>query len=168
MRVPCIMRWPGRIPAGHVCREVATTMDILPTAALLAGAEAPQDRIVDGKDIRPLLWGDPAARSPYEAFYYYRRDELEAVRSGRWKLVFERMKSQEYPYKRGRPEDFQDEAVPEALYDLATDVGETANLIEAHPEEAERLRDLAERMREDLGDSRTGREGKNRRPVGKV
>ncbi|MEA3368267.1 MAG: sulfatase, partial [Planctomycetota bacterium] len=71
MREPCIMRWPGRIPAGHVCREVATTMDLLPTLARLAGARQPQDRVIDGRDIWPLMSGQPGATSPHEAFYYH-------------------------------------------------------------------------------------------------
>jgi hypothetical protein len=58
--------------------------------------------------------------------------------------------------------------LPEALYDLTADVGETKNLIGEHPEVAQRLRALAEGMREDMGDSATNQKGKNRRPVGRV
>jgi arylsulfatase A len=59
LREPCIMRWPGRIPAGTACRELAATMDLLPTFANLAGAELPSDRIIDGRDIWPLMSGQP-------------------------------------------------------------------------------------------------------------
>ena len=86
MRVPCIMRWPGKIPAGVVSHEVATTMDLLPTIAALTGTEIPDDRTIDGKDIRALLFDEEGATSPHVAFYYYRDDRLQAVRSGRWKL----------------------------------------------------------------------------------
>ena len=86
MRVPAIMRWPGRIPAGLVQDELATAMDMLPTIAKLAGAEAPRDRILDGKNIWPLMSGQAGARTPHEAFYYYRDERLQAVRSGAWKL----------------------------------------------------------------------------------
>ena len=69
MREPCIMRWPGRIPAGFSCHELATAMDLFPTLGTLAGASLPTDRIIDGKDIFPLMAGMPDARSPHNAFY---------------------------------------------------------------------------------------------------
>jgi arylsulfatase A-like enzyme len=169
-RVPCIMRWPGRIPQGGVCSEVATTMDLLPTFAKLAGTEPPRDRIIDGKDILPLMTAESGAKSPHEAFYYYNCRNLEAVRSGKWKLVFERTRQLEYPYSwhRRQSEGVVNEKIPEALYDLENDVSETTNVIDQHPDVAERLRKLAGRMREDLGDSRTAQPGPNRRPIGKA
>ncbi len=54
VREPCVMRWTGKIPAGTTCTELAATIDILPTFAALAGAAVSSDRIIDGKDIRPL------------------------------------------------------------------------------------------------------------------
>ena len=84
MRVPMIARWPGRIPAGTVCNELTTTMDILPTFCELSGAKGPT-RKIDGYDIRDLLFGKPEAKTPYEALYYYRRRQLQAVRMGPWK-----------------------------------------------------------------------------------
>ena len=164
-RVPCIMRWPEKIPAGAVCSEVATTMDLLPTFAALAGARPPTDRIIDGKDIRPLMSGAPGARSPHEAFFYYRHYDLEAVRSGRWKLVFERTRRKEFPYRNIAD---GDDKVPEALYDLETDIGEKMNVIADHPAVADRLCALAETMRADLGDARYERHGTNRRPPGRA
>ena len=87
MREPCLMRWPGKIPAGTVCSEVATIMDLLPTLAHLAGAKVPTDRVIDGKDIRPLITAQPGAKTPYEAFFYHTaQGQLAAVRSGKWKL----------------------------------------------------------------------------------
>jgi arylsulfatase A len=83
-RVPFIARWPEKIRAGQTNDELMTTMDLLPTFAKLAGAEIPTDRVIDGKDIWPVLAGD--AKTPHEAFYYHRRDDLAAVRSGDWKL----------------------------------------------------------------------------------
>jgi len=82
MRVPCLARWPGKILAGRTCRELCTSMDFLPTFARLAGAQVPADRTIDGHDIRPLLFGQEGAKSPYEAFYYYCMEQLQAVRSG--------------------------------------------------------------------------------------
>src|SRR5262249_29276340 len=85
VRMPCLMKWPGRIPAGRVCRELCTTMDLLPTVAGRVGGRLP-DHAIDGQDIWPLLSGQEGAKSPHEAFYYYADSELQAVRSGDWKL----------------------------------------------------------------------------------
>jgi arylsulfatase A len=166
VRVPCLMRWPGRIPAGLVCREIASAMDVLPTVAGIAGAQPPQDRVIDGKDILPLMT-KPGAPSPHDAFFYYYAEKLEAVRSANWKLVFPRTAMDDTPYDR-KPGAAKEALLPEALYDLAADVGETTDVIGKHPEVAARLRALAERMREDIGDSATKQKGKNRRPVGRV
>jgi len=155
MREPCLMRWPGHIPAGAVCSELATTMDLLPTLARLAGSQPPTDRIIDGKDILPLMTGQPGAVSPHEAFYYYRDDRLQAVRSGTWKL---------HVY---RPE-WKDAPHPPLLFDLAADVGETTDVAAAHPDVVTRLQALADRARQDLGDAVTGQEGSHVRPVGRV
>src|SRR5262245_13749067 len=87
VRNPFIARWPGKIPSGRVCREPAMTIDILPTLAKLTGAPLPPLPI-DGLDIGPLLWGEPGARSPHEAFCFYWNRELQAVRSGDWKIHF--------------------------------------------------------------------------------
>ena len=109
-RLPCIMRWPDRIPAGAVCTEVATSMDFYPTFAALAGVPIPQDRTIDGKDIRPLVFAEEGATSPHDAFYYYYMDDLEAVRSGKWKLHVRKHA------RAGEPQS-RDEEVAE-LYDL--------------------------------------------------
>ncbi|MBN2450237.1 MAG: sulfatase [Lentisphaeria bacterium] len=150
-RVPCIVRWPGRVPAGAVCREVTTSMDFLPTFAALAGTRPPTDRIIDGKDIRPLLFGEPNAASPHDALYYYFKDQLDAVRSGRWKL-----------HVRKGDQDVRE------LYDLEADIGETANLYDRNPDVVTRLEGLLQRCREDIGDSAAGMEGANCRPIGRV
>lgn len=157
MRVPCIARWPGRIPAGSQCDELCTMMDLLPTFANLAGAELPGDRILDGHDIRPLLFAEAGAKTPYEAFYYYHLGQLHAVRSGPWKLHLPLPRKQ--INLRGER---QDSAA--ALYDLAGDLAETNNLADGHPAVVERLTRLAERAREDLGDE--DRDGKHQRPAG--
>ncbi|MCX6377798.1 MAG: sulfatase, partial [Armatimonadetes bacterium] len=116
MREPCIMRWPGRIPAGTSCSEISSVMDLCPTLARLAGAQMPSDRIIDGKDILPLMTGASGAKSPHEAFFYYRQEQLQAVRSGKWKLVLAHR-------------DMNDKVdVPQALYDLKADIGETTDV----------------------------------------
>ena len=118
MREPCIMRWPGRIPAGSECHEVAGTIDLLPTIAALTGGTLPKDRVIDGRDIRPLLAGTPGAKSPHEAYYYYRGKRLEAIRSGDWKLI--RKKETE-------------------LYNLAEDISEKNSVADEHPQIVQRL-----------------------------
>jgi arylsulfatase A-like enzyme len=118
MREPTIMRWPGKIPAGRVCREVCGTIDLLPTFAKLAEGEVPPDRMIDGKDIWPLMSGKPGAESPHKAYFYYRGNNLEAVRSGKWKLR-SRKKTE--------------------LYDLQADISETNNVAAEHPGVVKRL-----------------------------
>ncbi len=87
-RVPCIVSWPGTIPAGTVVREVVTAMDILPTVAAFVSADLPAGRVIDGHDVRDLLVGVPGATSPTEQFLYYTSDgELAGVRRGPWKLL---------------------------------------------------------------------------------
>ena len=86
VRVPFIARWPDRIPAGTVCTTPVMTIDILPTIVNWIGADEPR-RKIDGRDVGPILLGERAAWSPHRAyFFYYHRNDLEASRSGRWKL----------------------------------------------------------------------------------
>jgi len=153
MREPAIFRWPGKIPAGSVCSEMATTMDFLPTFAKLAGAKIPSDRIIDGKDISALI-RDPKAKTPYKAFFYYFEGQLGAVRCGKWKLVLER--------KRGN------EAIHAGLYNLEQDIGEQRDVSAEYPAVVKQLSALAEKMRQELGDSVKGVEGKAVRPAGRV
>ena len=152
MRVPCVMWAPGRIPAGKVCSEIATTMDLLPTLAALAGGEAPTDRTVDGKDIVDLIHGKEGAKGPTEVFYYYAHTQLMAVRSGRWKLHLPRkvntMKRWDVFH---RESDIVDFTTP-LLYDLEQDRGEQHNLAGQHPSKVEKLIGLADRARSDIGD----------------
>ena len=159
MRVPCVMRWPGKIPAGITSGELCTMMDLLPTFAKLAGTEPPQDRIIDGRDIWPLISGQAGAKSPHEAFYYYYLEQLQAVRSGKWKLYL----PLDNKWRSFRGDTEKNEL---QLYDLVSDLGETANLAETHPDIVQRLAALAEEARQDLGD--LGRPGKNQRPAAMV
>ncbi len=168
-REPCLMRWPGKIPAGTVCRELATTMDILPTVASLAGAEAPRDRIIDGKDIWPLMSGQPGAKSPHEAFFYYWGRHLQAVRSGPWKLHFAHNYTKpDPPGGEGKPGKYSTRNIELALFNLENDIAETTDVAEQHPEVVRRLEALAEKCREDLGDTAVKRQGKNVRPPGRL
>lgn len=159
MRVPCVMHWPGKIPAGSTCSEVASTLDLLPTFASLAGATPPADRKIDGHSISDLLFGKPGAKSPRKAFYYYHTTQLQAVRSGKWKLVLPQ--KERFDGWSGKMKD-----TPTQLYDLSADPGEKNNLAEKHQEVVTRLTGLAEAAREDLGDG--DQIGKGQRPAGWV
>ncbi len=167
VREPCLMRWPGHIPAGIVCREPAMTIDILPTVARLAGAELPKHPI-DGLDIWPLVTGKPGAKSPHEAFYFYWDRHLEAVRSGRWKLHFPHAYitlSGKPGGRDGKPALYKEGKTLLALYDLETDPGETRDAAKEHPDVVRHLEALADKAREELGDSATGQRGKGVRPA---
>jgi arylsulfatase A-like enzyme len=159
MRVPCAVRWPGRVPPGAATGEICTVMDVLPTFALLAGARAPADRAIDGKDIWPILSGRPGAASPHEALYYYFMDQLQAVRAGPWKLYLP-LEGKKIDFRGGTQE------CRAQLYDLQADVGEAVNLADRRPEVVARLAALAEKARRDLGDG--GRDGEHQRPAGFV
>lgn len=166
-REPCVMRWPGRIPAGQVCREFAGTIDLLPTIAGLAGADLPKHPI-DGRDIWPLMSGEPGARTPHERFLFYWGRHLHAIRSGDWKLHFphEYRSLKGEPGTGGKPGPYIQKRTGLALYNLRDDVGEQHNVVEQHPEIVQRLQALADAARQKLGDSATGQKGSEVRPAG--
>ena len=170
-RVPTIMKWPGVIPAGSTCDELASTIDVFPTVASLINAELPNHKI-DGKDIRPLMMGDSAAESPHEAFYcYYRNGELQAVRDRRFKLHFPhqyRTMQGQPAGSDGKPGPYRQVRVGLELFDLKNDLGEKTNVISQFPEVVERLQGHAETARADLGDKLTQRKGSGIRPHGKL
>ena len=170
VREPCIMRWPGRIPAGSVTNDMAATIDLLPTLARLAGAEPQADRMIDGVDIRPLLFAEPGAK-PRDSYYFYWNDHLQAVRKGRWKLHFPhdyRSVGEGAGGRDGKPGPYVQKRTGTELYDLEADVGERHDVAKDHPDIVAQLEKLAEHAREDLGDSGTNRRGKNLRPAGKL
>lgn len=158
MRVPCIVRWPERVPAGSSSGALTCTMDLLPTAAAISGSKLPADRLIDGKNIWPILSGKSKSH-PREAFFYYQMDQLQAVRSGIWKLCVA-MDSKKRNW--GNPEGKK----ALALYNLATDIHEDNNVAAKHPRIVKQLLAHAEAAREDLGD--VGRPGKGQRKAGWV
>lgn len=169
LREPFIARWPGKIPAGTVCHELATTMDLLPTIAAITGGKLP-DHKIDGLDIRPLLFGEPGAKSPREAFFYFSGRQLQAVRSGPWKLHVA------HPYRSiegakiataDHPGTYTQKQIELSLFNLETDIGETTNVAAEHPEIVERLMGYIEAGRKDLGDAITQTKGENVRPPGR-
>ena len=160
MRVPCVMRWPGRIPAGRTCDELCSTMDLLPTLARLAGTPLPAEPI-DGHDILPLILGEPEARSPWteRGFAYYFMDQLQAIRSGPWKL---------YLPLEAKYVTFTRETRPfsAALFNVQQDVHEDREVSAEYPEVVTRLIRLADAIRVDLGDR--DQPGHGQRPAGRV
>ena len=139
VRVPSIIRWPAELPVGQVNDEVMTAMDILPTFAKLAGAKFPKDRVIDGKDIMPVLLKHE--KSSYDALFYHQKRELKAVRSGDWKLHVD-----------------GDSAV--ALYNLVNDISEKNNVLVGNEIIAEELLKQIKTFKEDIKN--------NNRPAGFV
>ncbi|HQF14027.1 MAG TPA: sulfatase-like hydrolase/transferase [Thermogutta sp.] len=169
-RVSCVMWQPGTVPAGTICREPAMTIDILPTIAYRIGARLP-DRKIDGQNIWALIVGEPNAKSPHEALFFYWGSELQAVRMGCWKLHFPHA----YQTLGGRPGGRDGNPVPYekaeiglSLFDLETDPGETTNVIDQHPDVVARIEKLADAMRQELGDSAKGLKPTAARPAGKL
>ncbi len=172
IREPFIARMTGVIPAGRVCREPAMTIDLLPTIASLVDAKLPEHPI-DGLNIWPLLAGHAGARSPHKHFYHYFADnELQAVSSGPWKLVLPhtyRTLGGKPGGRDGLPSGYEQRKVTQPeLYNVDDDPGETTDVAAQHAEIVERLLLVAERARQDLGDSLTARVGKGARPSGRL
>jgi arylsulfatase len=167
-RVPCLMRWKGIIPEGVVCNRLASTIDILPTLAALTGAALPRKKI-DGVDISPLMKGETDQSLRAYFLYYYNKNSLEAIRDGRFKLIFpHKHTSYLEPDNDGFPGKTGQAEIQLSLYDLRRDPGERFDVKEMYPEVVERLSTIAEKAREDLGDDLTNREGTNRREVGQA
>ena len=145
------MRAPGRIPAGQVSSQIATTLDIMPTIAKLAGGKIPTDRVIDGHDITSIIHGEPGAESPTEVFFYYVRETLHAVRVGKWKLHVPHPQDTfwERFYRTGDYLAF-DEPL---LYDLEADIGETTNVADANPNIVAELMQHINFARTDIGDT---------------
>jgi arylsulfatase len=190
VRVPGIIRWPGRVPAGRVSDELVTTLDLYTTLAHLVGAELPKTKI-DGVNLTPLLLGEAGAKGR-ETFWYYSGDELHAVRRGDWKLHFHHdyLTVAGEPGRGGKPSNFGQlkpesielsgvrgiasrhgyrvEQLGQSLFNLKDDPGETTNVAGQHPEIVKQLEALAKEARADLGDEITRTRGTNIRPAGDV
>lgn len=161
VRVPFIARWPEKIPAGTECDEAITGMDLLPTLTRLAGGDIPSDRVIDGKDIWPLLARKPDAKSPHEAIYYLRGRGVQGIRVGDWKyrIATEKL-TKEKKTKQPASEGKSKKITVETLYNLSDDIGEQNNLIAKHSEIVARLKKQMEGFHKELR--------KNTRPAGVV
>jgi arylsulfatase A-like enzyme len=171
IRVPCLMRWPGKIPAGQTNPQMLMTIDILPTLARVCGGKLPEHKI-DGMDVWPILAGKKGARNPHEAYFiYYNRNDLQAVISGRWKLVLPHTYNSlagNPGGKDGQPSQYQKIQADLSLFDLETDIGETRNVAGSNPQGLERMLALAEKARNDLGDDLVKKVAKGAREPGRL
>lgn len=143
MREPTIAWWPGHIPAGSECPAVIGNVDVLPTFVTLAGGQVPTDRVIDGNDITTLLLG-VSRDSPHEAYFYFRDQTLEAVRSGPWKLA---LPPQMYDPDK---EDAPLTCTAPRLYNLESDIGETKDVAVEHPAIVKKLQACIAQMDADL------------------
>ncbi|MGY8640528.1 MAG: sulfatase family protein [Verrucomicrobiales bacterium] len=132
IREPTLMWWPGEIPAGAVCSEVAASIDIMPTLVGLSGGKMPE-RQIDGKDIWPLISGVEDAKSPHEA--YVLMHGPGTVRSGKWKFYpWQEGKSKRDWSSKNQKKDQNFSEFPVQLYDTIADISETTNVAETNPE----------------------------------
>ncbi len=160
VRVPFVARWPGKIPAASISNEPTMTIDLLPTLVAYAGGVVLEEPKIDGKNISAVLEARPGAKSPQEAYYFYWGDALHAVNSGKWKLHFP------HPYlhiieggKDGKPGKGETRKMELSLFDLDSDISESKNVADQNPEVVKKLQMLGDKIREELGDSLTGKKG---------
>ncbi len=161
LRVPCIIRAPGKVPAGTTCSLLTATIDILPTIAAIAGGKTPQDRVIDGLDISGVLHG--TVNELDRPYFYYQHTLLQAVRYGEWKLHLPSHNNlMDKWVKHIAPED-SPEYGKVSLYNLDTDIGERNNIASQHPEIVRQLLERIEWAKHDIGHGET--RGVNARPV---
>jgi arylsulfatase A len=156
MRVPFAARWPGRIPPGSVNREVATTMDLLPTLSNLAGAELWSDRKIDGKNIWPLLAAEPGAVSPHEYFYYFANKTIMGIRAGKWKLLIAGQYNPGINTGAAKSDRRKRIEFGDRLFDLGRDPGEDVNVAAGQPEQVRALKAKIESFLTEIKAERRG------------
>ncbi|MBS1835951.1 MAG: sulfatase [Acidobacteria bacterium] len=173
LKVPFIARWPGKIPTGRTCGEIAGVIDVLPTICGLAGVKVPADRVIDGKDIWPLMTNTDV-KSPHEALFSMNGAQLATIRTGQWKLhvqqpvlgspYLEPAKAKQWVDPRGpdgvtllaqfeqpNPSDYPglrtgDAPKPMMLFDMVNDPGEQYDVAAKHPEVVARLKAVFDKM----------------------
>lgn len=160
VRVPFVARWPGKIPAATTSNEPTMTIDLLPTLVGYAGGVVNAEPKIDGKNISAIIEAKPNAKSPQEAYYFYWGDALHAVTSGKWKLHFP------HPYLHiieggsdGKPGKGETRKIELSLFDLDADITESKNVADQNPDVVKKLQMLGDKIREELGDSLTGKKG---------
>lgn len=157
VRVPTLAWWPGKITPKSVSDAVAGTLDMLPTCVSIAGGKVPAEPLIDGRDLSPVLFGK-SKESPRDAHYYFHGYTLQAVRQGPWKLA---VAPQTDPAEKATGD--APPAKPR-LYNLDTEIDETTNVADKHPEVVEKLKAFAAKMSDEIG----GQTPKSRRPAGVV
>jgi arylsulfatase A-like enzyme len=189
VRVPCLVRWPSRVPAARVCAKPFMGIDWLPTLSEIVGGKA-STRPIDGRSAKKMILGERDAKSPHEALFFYSGTALQAVRSGSWKLHFPHpyITPAGEPGRGGKPSNYgklepasiklsgvegiatrhgyRIEQLEMSLFDLQADPGETKNVAAEHPDVVKRLANLTEAVRLDLGDSLTNSPGMGLRSPG--
>ncbi len=164
VREPTIAWWPGKVAAGSTSDAVAANFDVLPTFVKLSGGTLPSDNRIDGEDISPILLGQ-RNQSPHEAYYYFSGNQLQAVRSGPWKLAIARQNENLFRAAGTRATPAADQPFTPTLYNLDTDIGERNNIAAHNPEVVKRLQALVAKMDADLGVTNLG---PGVRPPGRV
>lgn len=170
-REPCIIRYPKKLKAGRTIDVPMMAIDVLPTLAEITGATLP-DTTIDGKSVWNI-WTGETTESPQEAYYfYYHVNELHGVRYGNWKLYFPhtyRTLNGREGGKDGYPVEYEHNTIEKIeLYDLVNDISETTNVAEEHPEIVAKIKSLAEKARNELGDALIEQTGTGNRPIGQV
>ncbi len=159
VRVPTLAWWPGHIPAGRTISAITANIDLLPTFAGISGGKVPDGRKIDGRSLRPLLLGE-TDESPRNNHLYFAGNNLQAVRSGPWKLAIARQNE-----ATGKPDVDAGKPFCPRLYNLEDDIGETRDLSAEEPGIVAELRKLAAEVDADLGNQGTG---PGVRPPGRV
>lgn len=153
VREPCVMKWTGTIREGAVCSEPVMTIDILPTIAHLTNTSLP-DHTIDGLNIWPLLGEEKGAVSPHDALFFYWLHNLQAVRSGDWKMHFPhkyRTMAGKPGGTDGMPTNYSQDSTGFVLYNLREDIGEMNDISQEYPEKLEEMKILGEQMMLELG-----------------
>lgn len=170
-RVPFIIKWPGKTPEGVVCNKLSCTIDILPSIAEIVDADLP-DHKIDGISVTELWKGRFEVEPRKELFYYFGKNNLNAVRKGNWKLVFPHtfMSYHALPGNNGKGGPRIMVTVDSLeLYNMMRDPGEEYNVLDLYPEIVEELQEVAAKARKELGDLNVGIEtGIGTRNVGKL
>jgi arylsulfatase len=170
-RVPFIAYWKGKIKAGQISNQLAANMDVLPTISYLTQSKLPKKKI-DGVNLWPILAGNQQAEPRKKFLYYYRNNNLEAVRVGNWKLVLPhpgRTYEGFLPANDGLSGKLNENfSVQQGLYDLRRDPGERYDVQQKYPEKLTELLQVAEEAREELGDDLKQQKGKENREIGRI
>jgi arylsulfatase A-like enzyme len=189
VRVPCLVRWTGKIPAGRVSDEPFMGIDWLPTLTEIVGGKTSTLK-TDGRSVKKLLLDEANATSPHEALFYFSGTALQAISSGPWKLHFAHpyITPAGEPGRNGKPSNwgnmaptsitqsgvegiatrhgYRIEQLEQSLFHLIDDPGETHNLASQHPDVVASLNALADLARKELGDSLQSIQGSGLRKPG--